>query len=92
MTKNTKDHIKIAVIDDGFDITHPSLSHKIVDPFNASTGAGGNVSPSYKEWHGTAVAGVAAASTIQGEVVGVATNDKGTSGVMRCVWRAPLFP
>ncbi|MAP24629.1 MAG: hypothetical protein CMM87_03750 [Rickettsiales bacterium] len=71
-----KDHIKIAVIDDGFDITHPSLSHKIVDPFNASTGAGGNVSPSYKEWHGTAVAGVAAASTIQGEVVGVAPNAK----------------
>ena len=64
------DDIVVAVIDDGFDLSHPELQGKIVSPYNAVTHTS-NVTPS-ASGHGTHVAATA---------VGNAGNGEGTSGI-----------
>lgn len=64
------DEIVVAVIDDGFDLSHPELAGKIVKPYNAVT-HDSNVFPS-KSGHGTHVAATA---------VGNANNGAGTAGI-----------
>jgi len=62
--------ITIAIIDNGFNLTHPELKDKIVKPYNVWT-RNQNVLPS-QDSHGTHVAGIAVA---QGN------NGQGTAGV-----------
>lgn len=62
--------IVVAVIDDGFDLSHPELKKSIVKPYNAVT-HNANVTPS-RSGHGTHVAATA---------VGVADNNQGISGI-----------
>ncbi|MFW8636892.1 S8 family serine peptidase [Cribrihabitans pelagius] len=70
----------IGVIDDGFDLTHPDLASKAIHPWDF-TRQSIDVSPvpnlhSHDQgaWHGTACAGVAAASAGHGDVIGAAPN------------------
>ncbi len=56
--------VKIAVIDTGFDTTHPDLAAKIVARYNATDGT---TDVTDKIGHGTFVAGVAAAATNNGQ-------------------------
>jgi subtilisin family serine protease len=70
----------VAVIDDGFDLTHPDFQDKAVDPRDFIRG-GDDVSPepdptspTAGDWHGTACAGVALARAQGGEIVGAAPN------------------
>lgn len=52
----------IAILDEGVDISHPDLQAKIVTPYDATSGQdGGDVNP--WDGHGTACAGIAAATT-----------------------------
>ncbi len=71
--------IKIAVIDDGFDMEHPDMAGvdptKIVSPQDFGRG-GDRPEPGHKEWHGTAVAGVATGIDGGGEIIGAATKAK----------------
>lgn len=60
----------VAVIDDGFDLNHPELNGKIVDPFNAVNHSS-TITPS-PDGHGTHVAATA---------VGMADNSSGVAGV-----------
>jgi thermitase len=59
----------IAIIDEGVDVNHPDLKHKIVTPFDAVDGDD-DQQPNPWDAHGTACAGIAAAVTRNG--VGVA--------------------
>lgn len=56
------EEIKIAIIDDGFDLGHPCLGgrdpKKVLSPWDFSRSSY-DVSPGPGDWHGTAVAGVA---------------------------------
>jgi subtilisin family serine protease len=66
----------VAVIDDGFDITHPDLSlpGKVVAPWDF-TRSSADPSPAHGsdgDWHGTACAGVAVAAANGTGVLGVA--------------------
>ncbi len=64
--------VKLALIDDGFDLTHPDLKNKITDPFdfrqNSTRIAQGN--PNYT--HGTPCATVALADSNHSGMVGAA--------------------
>lgn len=65
--------IRIAIVDDGFDTTHPdlagrfnaSLSHDFVD-------ADSNITPAAGQYHGTAVAGILGAASNNTGIVGIA--------------------
>ena len=65
--------IVVAVIDDGFDLSHPDLSvpGKIVQPWDFSR-RNNDPRPESGDWHGTACAGVALAAAGGGGVIGVA--------------------
>lgn len=63
--------ITIAVIDDGFDLTHPELAGRIVKPWNVPTHST-NVNIGIRSRHGTHVAGIA---------IGTANNGEGVSGI-----------
>lgn len=65
--------VVIAVIDDGFDLSHPDLAApgKIVHPFDF-TRRSTDPRPDPGDWHGTACAGVAVAAIGAGGVVGAA--------------------
>ena len=65
-----KEDIVIAVLDDGFDLSHDEFKDKIVKPYNVFDKST-NVSES-KDKHGTHVAGLA---------VAIANNQKGIAGV-----------
>ena len=69
------DQVSIGVIDDGFDLSHPDLAGKAVDPWDFVRNSS-DVSPDRQtdagDWHGTACAGVAAGSAGEGLMVGVA--------------------
>ena len=69
--------VVLAVIDDGFDLTHPDLSlpGKIVFPWDFTRETDQPL-PGPGDWHGTACAGVATASSGAGSVVGAAPNAK----------------
>ena len=68
--------VPIAILDTGVDIAHPDLVEKVVDRWNV-VAKSDDVTDS--EGHGTAVAGIAAASTDNGE---------GVAGVS---WNSPLL-
>ncbi len=55
----------IAILDEGVDVTHPDLKNKIVMPFDAITQVATAAAQQPKAWdgHGTACAGIAAATT-----------------------------
>jgi len=61
----------IAIIDDGFDLTHPEFQGKIVKPWNIPEG-NNQVNTGKKSIHGTHVAGIALA---------LADNNTGASGI-----------
>lgn len=72
--------ITIAVIDEGVDATHPDLAGKILTGYNALTGTS-NTSPGKgSDYHGTAVAGVAAA------------NSNNASGIAGVCWFCKILP
>lgn len=71
-------NVVIGVIDDGFDLSHPDLASKAIHPWDF-TRQSNDVSPVPNlgdqrkgDWHGTACAGVAAASAGHGDIVGAA--------------------
>ncbi|MGH1364650.1 MAG: S8 family peptidase [Calditrichia bacterium] len=63
--------IKIAIVDEGVQTSHPDLSGKIVTPYDA-VGNDNNQNPNRWDGHGTACAGIAAAT---------AGNSRGIAGV-----------
>jgi subtilisin family serine protease len=66
-----KNNIIIAIIDDGFDISHPEFKDKIVKPWNVCEKTV-NVMTNTRSYHGTHVAGTA---------TGVRDNNGGMSGI-----------
>ncbi|MBV7335318.1 S8 family serine peptidase [Chloroflexi bacterium TSY] len=65
--------IKIAILDEGVQTSHPDLSAKIVTPYDAVDN-NNNQEPNSWDGHGTACAGIAAA---------IANNSQGVAGVAR---------
>lgn len=70
ITKGNNDII-IAIIDDGFDLSHPEFKGKIYKPWNVVEHSA-NVNTGAKSQHGTHVAGIA---------IGLADNASGVSGI-----------
>lgn len=66
--------IKIAVIDDGFDINHPEIKSKIIHTYNAKNGTNVLSSDENTIPHGTAVTGIIAASANSIGIRGIAPN------------------
>jgi len=64
-------NIVVAIIDNGFDLTHPEFAGKIIKPWNITTRSA-NVNTGLKSEHGTHVAGIA---------IGLADNGQGVSGI-----------
>lgn len=67
--------VKVAIIDDGFDTTHPELERRIYRSFDCSSGTCiiGNVKhTSSSEYHGTAVSGIIAANGDKKGIRGIA--------------------
>ncbi|HHS92908.1 MAG TPA: hypothetical protein ENK82_06135, partial [Campylobacterales bacterium] len=54
--------VKIAIIDDGLDVTHPELNGSIVATYNITTHSSNVAHTSMSEHHGTAVTGIIAAN------------------------------
>lgn len=71
--------IKIAIIDEGVSSTHPDLAGKLLPGYNALNGTN-NASPNPNDYHGTAVAGIAAANS---------NNAQGIAGVC---WFCRILP
>ncbi|MBI4670376.1 MAG: S8 family serine peptidase [Chloroflexi bacterium] len=71
--------IKIAVIDEGVDGTHSELIGKVLSGYNALTGTS-NTTPKSGDYHGTAVAGVAAA------------NSNNSAGIAGVCWFCQILP
>ena len=67
----------VAIIDDGFDLTHPDFvsAGKIVTPYDFTRG-NGNPIPGDGDWHGTACAGVSLGSDGGGNIIGAAPRAK----------------
>ncbi len=69
-----RDVVSIAVIDEGVDLNHPDLINNLLPGFDA-TGNGSNGAPQGNDAHGTACAGIIAASGNNGiGISGVAPN------------------
>jgi subtilisin family serine protease len=72
--------VVVGVIDDGFDLGHPDLADKAIDPWDFRRNSSDVTpepdlhSPAHGNWHGTACAGVAIGSAGAGQIVGVAPN------------------
>jgi thermitase len=71
--------IKIAVIDEGVDASHPELASKVLTGYNSLDGTS-NTTPKIGNYHGTAVAGVAAA------------NSNNASGIAGTCWFCQILP
>jgi subtilisin family serine protease len=71
-------NIKIAVIDEGVELTHPDLSGNLLTGFDATTGSSGGSGggPQAGDYHGTCCAGIAAAIDNSIGIIGVAPNCK----------------
>ncbi|MDR2010328.1 MAG: S8 family peptidase [Bacteroidales bacterium] len=71
-------NIKVAVLDEGVDLTHPDLAANLLPGYDATDGALGGANGSHKgnDAHGTACAGIIAAANNNIGVVGVAYNSK----------------
>ncbi len=71
--------IKIAIIDEGVDASHPELAGKVLTGYNSLNGTS-NTTPKPNDYHGTAVAGIAAAHS---------NNSAGIAGVC---WFCQILP
>jgi subtilisin family serine protease len=71
-------NIKVAVIDEGVELTHPDLQANLLTGYDATTGAsqGANGSPNSWDAHGTMCAGIIAAVNNTIGIVGVASSAK----------------
>ncbi len=69
---------KVAVLDEGVDLTHPDLVNNLLHGYDATDGKLGGANGSHKgnDAHGTACAGIIASSNNNQGVVGVAYNSK----------------
>jgi subtilisin family serine protease len=72
--------VVVGIIDDGFDLRHPDLADKAVNPWDFDRNSA-NVhpepsltSPGAGNWHGTACAGVAVGKAGGGQIIGAAPN------------------
>lgn len=73
--------IVIAVIDEGVDAAHPDLAGKVLTGFNSLPGANpSDTTPKLNNYHGTAVAGVAAA------------NSNNATGIAGVCWFCKILP
>lgn len=72
-------NVYIAIIDEGVDSTHPDLSPNIISGWNVISDTA-NTEPAPNDYHGTEVAGIAAA---------VGNNGVGIAGVC---WRCKIMP
>ena len=71
--------IKIAIIDEGVDSTNPDLTGKVLPGYSSIDGSS-NTQPNANDYHGTSVAGIAAANT---------NNGQGIAGVC---WACQILP
>jgi subtilisin family serine protease len=69
-------NITIAVVDNGFDLSHPDLKTKVVKPFDLWNQSSNLVQGNPRYTHGTPCASVALASINGSGIVGVAPNSK----------------
>lgn len=65
--------IRVAIIDDGVDLTHPDLVNNLLPGFDA-TGNNSGGAPANNNGHGTNIAGIIAATDNADGVIGVAFN------------------
>ena len=70
--------VKVAVIDEGIELTHPDLSNNLLTGYDATQGAvpGNNGACKYGDFHGTTCAGIIAAEDNNIGVKGVAYKSK----------------
>lgn len=68
--------VTIAIIDDGFDITHPELQGNIIATYDIATKSNIVTHSSKNQYHGTAVAGIIAAKINKEGIAGIASNSK----------------
>lgn len=66
-----RDDIRIAMIDDGFDLAHPDMAGRCVASHDF-TRRSADVSPDWGDWHGAACAGLALAGGVSGRTIGAA--------------------
>ncbi|RLD04995.1 MAG: hypothetical protein DRI32_04795 [Chloroflexi bacterium] len=80
--------VKVAIIDDGFDVNHPEIREKIIKTISVDEygNIGNNVSHiNTQDYHGTAVAGIIAADNNNVGIMGV------SSGVELILIRMPMM-
>ena len=74
--------VVVGIIDDGFDLSHPDLAGKVVNPWDFGSNSSDVHprpilnSPSDGDWHGTSCAGVAVGNVGGGQIIGAAPNAK----------------
>jgi len=76
---STGSGVKIAIIDEGVDLTHPDLTANLISGYDA-TGGNSNGAPSNNDAHGTSCAGIVSA---------VANNNVGIAGI---AYNAKIIP
>ena len=75
LTQYTGKNIKIAIIDDGLDITHEDLETAVTYTYNLETPCA-DVSHNAGEYHGTAMTGIIGARSNNIGVMGIASNSE----------------
>ena len=72
----TGDGVKIAVVDEGIDLSHPDLFANLLTGYDATDGQYGGINGGYKgnDAHGTACAGIVAAINNDEGITGIAYN------------------